>query len=357
MSKPIIIVTGSSGLIGEAVVRRLASEFEIVGLDVRAPQADSPVDFVEFDVTDDRSVDNALSYAAQSYGETVASVIHLAAYYDFSGEPSSRYEEITIEGTRRLLRKLERMDVEQFLFSSTLLVHEPSEPGRPINESSPLHPKWDYPRSKAATEKIVRDEHGDIPYVILRIAGVYDDWGHSIPIANQIKRIYEKDLTGRVYAGDLTHGQAYLHLEDLVDAIAACVDRRRDAGVRDEVFLVGEPDTCSYDEMQQIIGRAIHGDAWETIEIPKPLAKLGAWVQEKAPAGEDPFIKPWMVDLADDHYELDIGKAEERLGWKPRHRLNQTLHRIVEHLKANPARWYEENDLDMPEALEETTRH
>ena len=24
---------------------------------------------------------------------------------------------------------------------------------------------------------------------------------------------------------------------------------------------------------------------------------------------QDAFVKPWMIDLADDHYELDIGRA------------------------------------------------
>jgi hypothetical protein len=32
-------------------------------------------------------------------GQRIASVIHLAAYYDFSGEPSRPYEQITVRGT------------------------------------------------------------------------------------------------------------------------------------------------------------------------------------------------------------------------------------------------------------------
>lgn len=349
--KPVVVVTGSSGLIGEAVVRRLNSRYEVVGLDVVAPPADSPVDYVKFDITDDESVKTALDYVTARYGEKIASVIHLAAYYDFSGEPSPLYDEITVKGTERLLNELKSHDVEQFLFSSTLLVYEPTEPGRPLTEDHPLNPKWDYPESKVKTEELIRDQHGDIPYVILRIAGIYDDKGHSIPISNQIKRIYEKDLTGRVYPGDLTHGQTYLHLEDLVDALEACVDRRNE--VENEVFVLAEPETCSYIEMQEIIGREIHGTEWETIEIPKPLAKVGAWAQEKAPLGEDPFIKPWMVDLADDHYEVDIRKARERLDWTPEHRLSESLPKIVEILKKDPLRWYEENDLEPPKEVEQ----
>ena len=53
---------------------------------------------------------------------------------------------------------------------------------------------------------------------------------------------------------------------------------------------------------------------WETAQIPKAVAKGGAWVQDRIPGIEDPFIKPWMIDLADDHYALDIPRARALLG-------------------------------------------
>src|SRR5262245_16560705 len=30
---------------------------------------------------------------------------------------------------------------------------------------------------------------------------------------------------------------------------------------------------------------------------------------------EEPFIKPWMIDLADDHYELEISRDRALLDW------------------------------------------
>ena len=354
--RPTIIVTGSSGLLGEAIVRRLAPNYDIVGLDVAAPAADSPVDFVKFDITKEDSVRKSLDYVLAAYGETIASVVHLAAYYDFSGEPSPLYEEITVQGTERLLQALKRSHVEQFIFSSTLLVHAPTEPGRPIDEDHPIDAKWDYPQSKVETEQLLLEQHDDISLLTLRMAGIYDDEGHSIPIANQIKRIYEKDLTGRVYPGDLTHGQAFLHKEDLVDAIEAAIERR--SNLPDELtLLLAEEDVCSYEEMQDILGELIHGSDWPTIEIPKPLAKVGAWVQDTAPVGEEPFIKPWMIDLADDHYEVDVSRAEEYLGWRPRRRLDETLPKVVEALKRDPLAWYEENKLDPPEKVKKDASH
>ena len=58
------------------------------------------------------------------------------------------------------------------------------------------------------------------------------------------------------------------------------------------------------------------------------------------------FIKPWMIDLADDHFEMDSSKAKKLLGWKPKHGLRDTLTKMVENLKANPKKFYQVNNLN-----------
>jgi nucleoside-diphosphate-sugar epimerase len=57
------------------------------------------------------------------------------------------------------------------------------------------------------------------------------------------------------------------------------------------------------------------------------------------------FIQPWMIDLADDHYELDISLAKRLLDWTPKHRLEETIPRWVKELKEDPIQWYDENKL------------
>jgi nucleoside-diphosphate-sugar epimerase len=112
-------------------------------------------------------------------------------------------------------------------------------------------------------------------------------------------------------------------------------------------LLVGEPEPLSYDELQHTFARLLHGESWETRSIPKAVAKAGAWVQGALPA--DAFIRPWMIDLADDHYALDVRRARELLGWEPRRSLRDTLPKMIEALKRDPARWFEENGLEVPE--------
>jgi nucleoside-diphosphate-sugar epimerase len=353
----IVIVTGSNGTIGDAVMRRFAGRFDdVVGFDRKSPKPPPPgCTYVPVEITSEESVREGLRIVREHHGARVASVIHLAAYYDFFGEPSEKYDEITVRGTGRLLRGLRELDfkVEQFVFSSTMLVHRPAEPGQFINEDWAVEPTWAYPESKVRTEQLIRDERGDIPAVLLRISGVYDDLCHSIPLAHQIQRIYERKLTSRIYSGSTSHGQSFMHLDDLVNAVALVVERRAELPPEAPILL-GEPEALSYDELQHTFARLIHGEDWETLEVPgplAPLAKAGAWVMGKLP-GADSFIKPWMIDRANDHYALDITRARTLLGWEPQRSLRGTIPQMIATLKADPLGFYRENDLELTSELE-----
>src|SRR5919106_6186450 len=316
--RPIILVTGSAGLIGTRVLKAFVPDFEVVGLDVKRPEhAVEGSHFIECDLTKDESVVRALDTVREKHGNQLASVIHLAAYYDFSGEPSDLYRKLTVEGTFRLLKKLREFQTEQFVFSSSLLVMEPAEEeDEKITELSPLEDEpWDYPRSKIEAEQLIRQERGQIPTVILRIAGVYDEDCHSIPIAQHISRIYEKKFESYFFPGDSDHGQAFIHLEDLITCVQRVVELRGE--LKNEIFLIAEPDVMSYAELQDQLGELIHGKEWPTIRVPKVMAKAGAWVQEKIEGEDETFIKPWMIDRADDDYPVSIENSREKLGWNP----------------------------------------
>ncbi|MBE0680715.1 MAG: NAD(P)-dependent oxidoreductase [Anaerolineales bacterium] len=352
--KDTILITGSSGRIGYPLAKRLAESFNVVGFDRRAPSHPPPsAECLYVDLTLDESLRRGLEAIRELHGNRIASVIHLAAYYDFSGASSPLYDEVTVRGTERLLRMLQDFEVEQFIFSSTDLVHAPSVSGQRINEDSPLQPKWAYPESKVKTEQVIHAERGNIPTVILRIAGVYNDLCDSIPLAQQIQRFYEHDITAYLFPGEVTAGrQAFVHNEDVLDAIMLAVARRKELPP-EVTLLIGESESPGYDELQRIFGRLIHNAEWKTHSIPKLFAKGGAWAQEKLPLGRPPFIKPWMIDLATDNFELDITRAHTVLGWEPKRSLRDTLPKMIPSLKADPLAWYRENDIKPPLWLRE----
>ncbi|HEY0628390.1 MAG TPA: NAD-dependent epimerase/dehydratase family protein [Sphingomicrobium sp.] len=358
-SKPIVLITGAAGNIGTSLAEILKDAYQVLGIDRPGSKAEFPL--IEADLGEDKSVERAIAEFREKFGDRIASVVHLAAYFDFTGEENPLYQSINIEGTRRLLRALQPLDVEQFLYSGTMLVHAPGGPGRPIDEDQLVEPKWAYPKSKAAAEEVIRKEHGNIPYVLLHLAGLYDDETAVPTLSNQIARIYERDLQSHFYSGPTHVGQSMVHRDDMLDAFRRAIDRRRELP-SGTIILIGEEGALGYDALQDEIGYLIHGaDDWPTIRLPKAAAAAGAWAQQKLEPvvpdaldqGEPPFIRPFMVRMADDHYELDISRARELLGWEPKHRLKDELPALVAALKRDPKAWYEKNGLKPPAQVAE----
>lgn len=135
------------------------------------------------------------------------------------------------------------------------------------------------------------------------------------------------------------------------------MDRRKDLPT-ETTIVVGESEALSYEEFQRSLARLIHGEEdWTTVSVPKPLAAAGAWLEVKSEPlvpddfdqGEKPFVRPFMIEMADDHYELDTTRARELLGWEAKHSLRETLPRIVANLKADPLGWYRANRLTPPQ--------
>ncbi|WOH53259.1 NAD-dependent epimerase/dehydratase family protein [Bradyrhizobium sp. sBnM-33] len=352
--RPIVLITGAAGNLGRSLGAALCRDYRIVGLDLSTEGADFPV--IEADFTSDAAVELAFWKFRDAFGSDIASVIHLAAYFDFTGKDNPLYRTVNVEGTRRLLRALQDFNVGQFVYSSTMLVHAPCDPGERIDEGRRVEPRWAYPQSKAEAENVVRAEHKKIPYVILRLAGVYDEHSMVPTLAQQIARIYERDFQSYFYSGSTLVGQAMLHREDMLDAFCRAVDRRNALPPETEI-LVGEPDAVGYDALQDELGYLLHGaNDWPTMRLPKAVAVAGSWAQGKLEPvipdmidkGEPPFIKPFMVPMADDHYALDIRRARDLLGWEPRHRLKDVLPRIVADFKNDPIGWYKANGVTPP---------
>ena len=185
---------------------------------------------------------------------------------------------------------------------------------------------------------------------MLRLAGVYDDGCHSPPLAHQIQRIYERQLESHLYAGSPSHGTSYVHMDDVVDSIARAVEKRATLSA-EIVLLIGEPEALSYDELQHSFMRQIHDESYEEINVPGPIAKIGSWVEDKI-LGQKPFIKPWMIDRANDHYALDVTRAKDVLGWVPQHTLRKSIPLMVAALKADDLGFYKENALEPAEWMQ-----
>lgn len=351
VKKPIVIITGAGGSIGTAISKALQNSYKIVGFDQDKDTSEFPCD-----ITSENAVALAFGLFKEKYGKKIAAVIHLAAYFDFTGEESPLYETVNVKGTKNLLEALQDFQVDRFVYTSTMLVHKPCILGGAISEEDPLLPKWPYPKSKAEAEKVIASHHGKIPYLILRLAGIYDDITCVPTLANQIARIYERDIKSHLYAGDERVGQSFIHKEDLIDLFKKVLMHRNELA-KEEILLVGEPKTVSYKKLHDRLTQLIHDEKPALFKIPESLAKAGAWLEHQAEPlipddfdqGEKPFIRPFMIDLASDNYTLNITKAKKLLNWEPQHSIEETLPDIIKSLKDDPEIWYKKNKLTKPD--------
>ena len=73
-----ILVTGSSGLVGSALIRSLTPEFDLIALDREGPpHPPREADWVFIDLTSDESVQNAFTHVRLYNGARIAHMVTL----------------------------------------------------------------------------------------------------------------------------------------------------------------------------------------------------------------------------------------------------------------------------------------
>jgi nucleoside-diphosphate-sugar epimerase len=204
-TQPVALVTGSSSLIGTRAVVALSADYRVVALDAQPPaQPLRDVDWISCDLTEAQSIAEGLAAVRTRHGDRLASVLHLATYADFSGEPRPLPYALVVDGTRLLLQGLQEFHVEQFLFAGSLFVMQPpTEPRAFLTEDSPTEATWDYARWQLDAAQAVQHDSDRMPTVILRIANVYDEDCRAPFLAYFLRRIYEQHLGSHVFPGEL----------------------------------------------------------------------------------------------------------------------------------------------------------
>src|SRR5690625_4165921 len=132
-AKPFVLITGAAGDIGSTLTRALRDRYQIIALD--RSHSDTADFSYTFDLTKRESVQLALREVSDAHGHALAAVVHLAAYFDFTGEHSPLYDSVNIEGTRHLLEALEP------LLSNDLFTPAPcwyTNPPCPASESTKI---------------------------------------------------------------------------------------------------------------------------------------------------------------------------------------------------------------------------
>lgn len=293
-----VLVTGSSGHLGEGLVRALPKlGHQAVGLDI----VDRPSTTTVGSITDRACVQFCMA--------GVQVVFHAATLHKPHVNTHSRQDfvETNITGTLTLLEAALAARVKAFVFTSTTsvfgdaLIPPPGEPAAWITEEVRPIPKNIYGVTKAAAEDLCHLFHRNegLPCIILRTSRFFPE-----PDDDLAKR--------RAYADENLKVNEFLYrrvdLQDVVNAHLLAADRAPAIGFGKYIISATSPFLAS--------------------DMPEVRADAPRAVQELFPEYEDEYSRRvWkMLPSIDRVYVND--RARRELGWKPRFDFPYILDRL-----------------------------
>ncbi len=300
------LVTGASGSVGRATVKRLLAAGHKVRAMVRRlpekPQAG--VEYAIGNLGDPEAVDRAVKGA-----ETV---VHVGAAMK-GGWPEHLGG--TVVGTQNVIDACKKHNVKQLVHISSMSVIDwagSAKRGAPVDESAELEPRPEergaYTRAKLEAERlVVAAAAKGLPCVILRPGQIF---GGGIPLVNGA--VARSAGSRWLVLGDGQLELPLIYLDDVIDAIEACVAKKLVGG---QIIQLIDPEVLSQTDVLEIAGRGK-----KVLKVPRPIVfalgrlsevPLGA-IGKPSPIG----VYRLQSALARLHYSSD--RAKNLLGWKPR---------------------------------------
>jgi UDP-glucuronate 4-epimerase len=210
-----VLVTGTAGLVGFHVARRLHEDgIDVLGLDARPAPADAPFPSRVGDITSLEVVMQAMSGRPN--------VVHAAA---ISGpmlmlDDPHGIARANLGGAMAVFEASWRADARRLVWMSSIAVYGDQPTLDPIDESAPPNPQSFYGHTKAAGEALLRGyvTHYGLQAVALRLSSVY---GVRRQTACRLRGVVEAAISGQPIevAAEGSSFRQYLHVADAADAV------------------------------------------------------------------------------------------------------------------------------------------
>ncbi|NLT06831.1 MAG: NAD(P)H-binding protein [Solirubrobacterales bacterium] len=283
-----ILLTGATGTVGSALLRRLIPAGVPVRCLVRDPKRLGPervrVQIALGDLADPASFRNAL--------RGVETVVHLAA--SIRDQPRGSIEELNAVATLRLVRGAERARARRFVFASAL--------------NASLQSPTRFFRSKALARRAV--EAADLETTVFAPSIVYTPGDQWLTLLDRLGRLPLVPI-----AGDGRTAFQPIWAEDVADCLMAMLDLPAGDGGRRAFDLAG-PETLTYDQIVDLAQRAA-GRGRPHAHLPMPAVAAGLRGLERL-TGPSAFATAEEVALMEEPMVSVRGTADaESLGVNP----------------------------------------
>ncbi len=331
-----VLVTGSTSMIGRAVVDRLLARGDRVTTLQRTP----PNETTGRDETTGRvvsvtgSVTDADAVRRACAGQDA--VIHLAARVGVVGT-WAEFVETNVDGTRLLISAARRAGVGRFVYVSSPSVAHAGDPimGDGATPADPDAAHGHYARSKALAERqALAASNAAMPIVAIRPHLV---WGPGD--TQLVGRIVERARSGRlrlVGSGLALFDTTYV--DNAADALVAALDRAQSLGGQAYVVSNGEPRT-----MLELTTRIVEaaGVTWTPRSVPTGVALVAGSVVERVWSWtrrtDDPPITHFIAEQLSTAHWFDQRQTRTALGWTPSVPLDEGFARLQSWFAAQPA--------------------
>jgi uncharacterized protein YbjT (DUF2867 family) len=280
----VILLTGATGTVGSALLRRLTAD----GTPVRALVRDQRrlgdqrvrVQIALGDLSDPPSFRNAL--------RGVDTVVHLAA--SIRDQPRGSIEELNAVATLRLVRAAERAGVKRFIFFSAMNARH--------------HSRTRFFRAKALAEEAVGAS--SLQSTVFRPSIIYTPGDPWLTLLDRLSRLPAVPVSG---SGRALYQPIWA--EDVADAVVATLSN----GAGPSFELAG-PEVLSYDDIVRTALRAAHRRR-RLVHVPLPIVRASLKLLRRL-GGPKVFATWDEAELFEEPMVTERGTADiEHLGVHP----------------------------------------
>ena len=243
-------------------------------------------------------------------------VIHLAARVHVmkknTADPLAAYRRINVHGTEKLARQAAALGVKRFVFLSTVKVNG-EESWRPYTETDTPAPVDSYGISKMEAELRLRKIAAEtgMAVVILRPPLVY---GPGVK-ANFLKLLQTVDRRMPLPFAGVKNQRSLIYVENLVDAIVACVRHPNAPG---QTFLVSDGKDVSTPDLIRMMSALLHKSP-RLFSVPGLCLHIASRLTGKGP----------VMDRLIGSLTVDTAKIREELDWRPPFTLQEGIEETV----------------------------